>query len=132
VDDEIVLKKPRKVARLKSVEDFFKRSHERAVKLDRKVKLPTDLRITFEDPADLMRALSAQRVKVLQVVRRNPRRTVTRLATVLKRDRKSVTRDVVLLEELGLIRTRTETNPGHGVVRVVEPLAEKYHLTATL
>jgi predicted transcriptional regulator len=115
-----------------SVEGFFKRSHERAVKLDRKEKLPTDLRIAFEDPADLMRALSAQRVKVLQVVKRNPRPTVTKLAAMLKRDRKSVTRDVVVLEKLGLIRTKTETNPGHGVVKVVEPLAERYHLTATL
>ncbi len=115
-----------------SVEHFFKRSHERAVKLDRKEKLPTDLRITFEDPADLMRTLSAQRVRVLQVVKRNPKPTVTKLATMLKRDRKSVTRDVVVLEKLGLIRTKTEANPGHGVVKVVEPLAERYHLTATL
>lgn len=115
-----------------SVEDFFKRSHERAVKLYRKKRLPTDLRITFEDPADLMRALTAQRVKVLQVVKRNSRPTVTKLATMLKRDRKSVTRDVAVLEKLGLIRTKTEANPGHGVVKVVEPLAERYHLTATL
>jgi predicted transcriptional regulator len=115
-----------------TVEDFLKRSHERALKLDRKEKLPTDLRITFEDPADLVRALSAQRVRVLQVVRRKPRPTVTKLAHMLKRDRKSVTRDIVVLEKLGLIRTKTEANPGHGVVKVVEPVAEKYHLTATL
>jgi predicted transcriptional regulator len=115
-----------------SAEDFFKRSHERAVKLDLKEKLPTDLRITFEDPADLMRALSAQRVQLLQAVKRNPKPTVTKLASVLRRDRKSVTRDVGVLEKLGLIRTRTESNPGHGVVRIVEPLAKNYHLTATL
>ena len=115
-----------------SVKDFFKRSHERAVKLDKKEKLPANLRITFEDPADLMRALSAQRVRMLQVVRRKPRPTVTKLSAILKRDRKSVIRDVVVLEKLGLIRTRTEANPGHGVVKIVEPLAGKYHLTATL
>ena len=115
-----------------SVEDFFKRSHERAVKLDRKEKLPAELRITFEDPADLMRALSTQRIKMLQIVKRNPRPTVTILANMLKRDRKSVTRDIVVLEKLGLIRTKTKANPGHGVVKIVEPLAERYHLTATL
>lgn len=115
-----------------SAEDFFKRSHERAVKLDRKEKLPADLRITFEDPADLMRALSAQRVKMLQVVKTNRKPTVTKLAHMLKRDRKSVTRDIVVLEKLGLIRTTMEANPGHGVVKVVEPLAKKYLLTATL
>jgi predicted transcriptional regulator len=115
-----------------SAGDFFKRSHERAVKLDRKERLPTDVRITFEDPADLMRALSAERVKVLQIVKRNPKPTVTKLAHMLKRDRKSVTRDVVVLEKLGLVRTKIEANPGHGVVKVVEPLAKNYHLTATL
>ena len=115
-----------------SVGDFFKRSHERAVKLDRKERLPTDVRITFEDPADLMRALSAERVKVLQIVKRKPKPTVTKLAHMLKRDRKSVTRDVVVLEKLGLVRTKIEANPGHGVVKVVEPLAKNYHLTATL
>jgi predicted transcriptional regulator len=115
-----------------SVEDFFKRSRERAVKLDRKERLPTDLRITFEDPADLMRALSAERVKVLQIVKRNRKPTVTKLAHMLKRDRKSVTRDVVVLEKLGLVRTKIEANPGHGVVKVVEPLAKNYHLTARL
>ena len=115
-----------------SVEDFFKRSYARAAKPDRKEKLPSDLRITFEDPADLVRALSEQRVKVLQIVKRNPRPTVTKLATLLKRDRKSVTRDVVVVEKPGLIRTKREVNPGHGVVKVVEPLAERYHLTATL
>lgn len=115
-----------------AVGDFFKRSHERAIKLDRKKKLPTDLRITFEDPADLMRALSAERIKVLQIVKLNPKPTVTELAHMLKRDRKSVTRDIVVLEKLGLVRTKMEANPGHGVVRVVEPLAKNYHLTATL
>jgi predicted transcriptional regulator len=115
-----------------SADDFFKRSHDRAVKLDRKEKLPTDLRISFEDPADLMRALSAQRVRVLQAVKRNRKPTVTELAAMLKRDRKSVTRDVAVLEQLGFIRTKTEANPGHGIVKIVEPLAERYHLTATL
>ena len=47
------------------------------------------------------------------------------LAIILKRDRKAVSRDVKLLESLGLLRTRDESNPGHGVKTVVEPLAEK-------
>jgi hypothetical protein len=37
---------------------------------------------------------------------------------------------VKILESLGLLRTRDELNPGHGVKTVVEPLAEKYHLMA--
>jgi hypothetical protein len=43
-----------------------------------------------------------------------------------------VSRDVELLEQFGLLRTRYETNPGHGRRRIVEPRAEKFHLIATV
>ena len=38
---------------------FFKKSLDRARKLDRGEKLPAELRLTFEDPADLLRVLTA-------------------------------------------------------------------------
>jgi len=53
-------------------------------------------------------------------------------AIALKRHRKSVSRDVKLLESLGLIRVHEQPNPGHGLMKVVEPLAEKYQLMATI
>src|SRR5690349_3843233 len=52
-----------------TVEDFFRRSVQRARKLDRGEKLPAEMRLTFEDPADLVRVLSAQRIRVLLTVR---------------------------------------------------------------
>jgi predicted transcriptional regulator len=106
--------------------DFFKRSRRRAAKLDRGEKLPDEIRLTFEDPAELLRVLSKERVRVLQVVRVGHGKsttTVSGLAAKVKRDRKSVSRDVTLLESLELLRTREQANPGHGTVRVVEPLA---------
>lgn len=116
-----------------TAEEFFKRSLERAKKLDRGERLAPEIRVTFENPADLLRALSFQRIRVLQVIRCEPKyTTLSSLAVLLKRDRKSVSRDVALLESLGLLRTHNQVNPGHGVVKVVEPLAEKYHLTATV
>src|SRR5579859_7647859 len=45
-----------------TVEAFFERSRNRARKLDRGEKLPTEMRLTFEDPSDLLRVLTAQRV----------------------------------------------------------------------
>jgi len=51
---------------------------------------------------------------------------------MLKRDRKAVSRDVKVLESFGLLKTREQPNPGHGMMKVVEPLAEKYYLTATV
>jgi predicted transcriptional regulator len=115
-----------------TVDEFFERSKVRAEKLDRIEKLPAEFRITFEDPADLLRVLSAERLRVLYAIRKKTKPTISGLATILKRDRRAVSRDVKLLEGLGLLKTRNEANPGHGAVTVVEPLAEKYYLEATV
>ena len=115
-----------------TADEFFKRSKVRAEKLDRGEKLPAEFRITFEDPADLLRVLSAERLRVLYAIRKKTKPTISGLATILKRDRRAVSRDVKLLEGLGLLKTRNEANPGHGVMTVVEPLAEKYRLEATV
>jgi predicted transcriptional regulator len=95
-------------------------------------KRAPEIRVTFEDPADLLRVLSGERLRVLYTIRTKTKPTISGLAIILKRDRKAVSRDVKLLEAIGLLRTRDESNPGHGVMTVVEPLTGKYHLTATV
>ena len=110
---------------------FFKKSLDRARKLDRGEKLPAELRLTFEDPADLLRVLTAQRIRVLHAVRKNPA-PVSDLAAILKRDRTAVRRDVQVLKSLGLVNAHSETNPGHGRRIIIEPLAAKYELVATI
>jgi predicted transcriptional regulator len=115
-----------------TVEQYMERSIDRAKRLDRGEKLPAEFRITFQDPADLLRVLSRERLRVLSAIRKKTKPTISGLAITLKRDRRAVSRDVKLLEGLGLLRTRNEANPGHGAMTVVEPLAEKYHLEATV
>jgi predicted transcriptional regulator len=110
---------------------FFTRSAARAQKLDRSEKLLPEMRLTFEDPADLVRVLTAQRVRVLDAVRRNPA-PVSELAAVLKRDRTAVRRDVRILTKFGLVNTYEETNPGHGRRKIVGPLASKCELVTTI
>lgn len=87
--------------------------------------------ITFEDPADLIRVLSAERVRVIRAVREKPE-PVSELAVTLQRDRKAVKWDVSLLEAFGLVKAREEINPGHGRKRTIEPRAAKYRLIATI
>jgi predicted transcriptional regulator len=87
--------------------------------------------MTFEDPADLVRVLSAERVRVIRAVRKKPA-PVSQLATTLRRDRKAVKRDVALLESFGLVHAREEINPGHGRMRIIEPRASMYQLIATI
>jgi hypothetical protein len=45
---------------------------------------------------------------------------------------RAVSRDVALLERAGLLRTRYESNPGHGRLKIVEPVAQEYKLVANL
>ncbi|QNI37296.1 hypothetical protein [Edaphobacter albus] len=57
--------------------------------------------------------------------------SVTGLATVLKRDPKSVRQDVLKLVRVGALRTRKEINPGHGREKIVEPVAERVEMRAS-
>ncbi|SPF55480.1 conserved hypothetical protein [Candidatus Sulfopaludibacter sp. SbA4] len=117
-----------------TVEEFFKRAHEDARKMDRRELLPPELRVTFEDPIDMLRALSVERMRVIKTLQKHhtTKPTVSRLAVMLKRDRKAVSRDVKVLESFGLLKIREQLNPGHGRMKVIEPLAAQYYLTATI
>jgi len=114
-----------------TVDEFFTQSRERARKLDRRERVPAEIRVVFEDPADLMQVLSTERIRLLHAVRTRPI-PVSQLASELKRDRQAVMRDVRLLESFGLLKTRQAPNPGHGRQRIVAPLAARYQLVANI
>jgi len=73
--------------------------------------------------------LTAERMRLCQVARTKAF-SVSGLARALKRDPKSVRRDVQKLESFGVLRTRMEVNPGHGRVKIVEPVAASFELRA--
>jgi hypothetical protein len=50
----------------------------------------------------------------------------------MNRNGSAITKDVGLLEELGLLVSECETNPGHGIQKVVRAVAPKIELVATL
>jgi predicted transcriptional regulator len=114
-----------------STEGFFGRVRERARKLDRGETLPPEIAITFEDPLELLNVLTAERVRLLRRAKAGSL-PISDLASTLRRDVRAVSRDVVLLEKAGLLRTRYQPNPGHGRIRIVEPVAREYRLTANL
>lgn len=108
-------------------EGFSQRAIERAKKMDRGERIEPSFGITFESPLQMFEVLTAQRLRVVEVARTKPY-SVTALAKKLKRDPKSVRRDVAKLEQYGVVRTRQEINPGHGRVKIVEPVAERFEL----
>jgi predicted transcriptional regulator len=112
------------------VDGFFSRAREHARKLDRGEKLEPELVIAFEDASEMMKVLSAERLRVLRASKKAT--PVSVLAGTLKRNARAVSRDINLLESFGLLRTRYVPNPGHGRRRIVESSAKTYQLIATI
>jgi predicted transcriptional regulator len=111
-------------------EGWAVRALERAKKLDRGERIAPSKGLTFESPMQMFEVLTAQRLRVVKVARTKPY-SVTALAKKLGRDPKSVRRDVAKLEQYGVVRTREEINPGHGRVKIVEPVADLFELRAS-
>jgi predicted transcriptional regulator len=110
---------------------YFGRARERARRLDRGEKLEPAIIVSFEDPADMVRVLSAERIRLLRLARQKPT-AVSDLAGKLRRDTRAVSRDVDLLEDFGLLQSRYEVNPGHGKRRIIQSPARQYQLLATI
>ena len=112
-------------------EAYARRALGRARKLDRKVPIRAEMTITFDDPLAMVEVLTAERLRLLRQLRTRPL-SMSALAATLKRDTRSVRRDVSKLEYFGVLRTREQVNPGHGRVKIVEPIARRYKLMASL
>jgi len=114
-----------------STEEFFDRLRDHARKLDRGETLRPEITITFEDPAEMLKILTAERIRLLARVKGGSQQ-ISALATELKREVRAVSRDVSLLEKAGLLRTSYQSNPGHGRRKIVESVAREYKLVASL
>jgi len=114
-----------------SAADFFDRIRGHAERLDRGESLPAEVNVAFEDPAEMLKVLTSERVRLLRRAKFGSV-PISDLASGLKRDVRAVSRDVVLLEKAGLLRTSYRVNPGHGRLKVVEPVAREYRLTANI
>ena len=110
-------------------EGYAKRALERATHLSEGKRIRPEMSITFENPLTMTKVLTAERIRLCQIAR-SGHYSISALAAELKRDPKSVRRDVLELEGVGMLRTRLQSNPGHGRTRVVEAVAKKFRLQA--
>ena len=113
------------------LEGFEKRSRELMKKLDRGERIKPQASITFADPMDMLEVLTSERLRVYQMARQEPA-SISTLAARLNRLTPSVRRDVKKLVSIGVLRTREQVNPGHGRVKIVEPVAQRLELRAVL
>jgi predicted transcriptional regulator len=111
--------------------DFFARAKAAARKADRGERLEKAMTLSFEDPAQMFAALSKTRRQLLQEVMTESK-SISQLVEILQRNRRAVTRDVGKLEELGLLITKLQMNPGHGIQTWVQSVAPQIELVARL
>ena len=112
-------------------QDFFRRGRLLARLADAGLALPEERTVSFEDPADLLRLLTASRLDVFRSVKGEPG-SITVIAGRLHRDRSAVKRDVDQLAQAGLVTIETKTLPGHGHMKEIRAAAGIFRLEALL
>lgn len=120
------------VIRTDDVTGFFSRAKDAARKADRGEAFEEKLTISFEDPQQMFSVLSEARRSLMLQIMHEPR-TINELSELLHRNRSSITKDVGLLEKLGLLVSQRQANPaGHGIQKVVRSVAPRIEMVATL
>lgn len=107
--------------------DFFKRGKVLAKLADKGGKLPEESIVSFEDPADLLHLLTANRLALFKAIKEQPG-PLSELSNRLQRGREAIRRDVGELAKAGLVTL--EIQPGQD--RMVRASARSFRLEARL
>ncbi len=119
------------VIRTDTVDGFFARAKDAARRADQAQTFDGKVTLSFEDPQRMFTVLSEARRRLMSEVMREPQ-TIKELTSRLHRNRSAVTKDVGMLEKMGLIVSSRQPNPGHGFQKVVRSIAPKIEMVATL
>ena len=117
--------------RTDDVAGFFNRAKHAARKADEGKNFDGSVTLSFEDPQRMFTVLSESRRRLMLEIMVEPR-TINDLTNRLRRDRSSITKDVGLLEKMGLIVSSRQPNPGHGIQKMVQAIAPRIEMVATL
>ncbi len=112
-------------------EDFFKRGKKLAKLADAGKTIPWELVISFEEPAELLKLLTAARLDLFRAIKEHPD-SITGIAERLHRDRSAVKRDIDQLAIAGLVTIEQKVLPGHGSMKQVRAAATRFKLEAQL
>ncbi len=111
--------------------EFFKRGRKLAQLADQGRELPKESIIAYEDPADVLKLLSAAKLALFRAIKDQPG-SITAISERLHRDRSAVKRDVDALAKAGLVKVEPRVLPGHGLMKEVSVTAQRFKLEAVL
>jgi predicted transcriptional regulator len=121
----------KQIVRTGNVAEFFDRARSAARRADQGGKFEGTVTLAFEDPQRMFTVLSEARRRLMAEVIREPR-TISELSNSLHRHRSAITKDVSLLENMGLVISQRQANPGHGIQKIVRSVAPRIEMVATL
>lgn len=97
--------------------------------LDNKTPIPFAVTVKVHKFERFMEVLTPKRFELLRLSKSGTH-SISELASVARRDPSAVSRDIAKLVELGLVHIVVESNPGHGVKKIVRPAAENIEISA--
>ena len=112
-------------------QEFFKRGRALAQRADAGQPLPEEHTVSFQEPAELLKLLTATRLELLWAIMDEPA-SISGLARRLHRDRSAVKRDVDQLARAGMVLVESRVLPGHGRMKEVRSSARSFRLEAVL
>jgi predicted transcriptional regulator len=112
-------------------DSFFKRGKNLAKLADAGKKIQHELVISFEEPAVLLKLLTAARFDLFRSIKEHPG-SITGIAERLNRDRSAVKRDIDQLAKAGILTIEERPLPGHGRMKQVRVAAMQFKLEAQL
>ena len=102
-----------------TLSDFFSSAKETAREIDDGKRL-TRKNTIWVDPKDLMLLLKPERTNLVKYLRKEKKVIFSELMNAMKRSPVSLNNDLKILSKYDLVRITRETNPGHGVHKVIE------------
>jgi predicted transcriptional regulator len=121
----------RVIIRTSDEQDFFAAAKDAARRADRGESFDGTITLSFEDTRRMFEVLTQNRQALVREVMRQPD-TIPDLAKRLGRDRISVSKDVSLLEKVGVVLSERVSNPGHGIHKLVRPVARRVELVSVV
>ena len=119
------------VIRTDDLDGFFTRAKDAARRADQGQSFDGMVTVSFEDPQRVFTVLSEARRRLMSEVMHEPK-SINELTIRLHRNRSAITKDVGMLEKMGLIVSSRRSNPGHGIQKMVRSVAPKIEMVATL
>jgi predicted transcriptional regulator len=111
--------------------EFFQSGRKLSLLADQKKTMSAKSVVTFEDPADMRKLLTAGRLALIRAIKDQPG-SITAISSRLRRDRSAVGRDIDRLAKIGLLKVESRVLPGHGRIKEIWVAAQQIKLVVFL